>query len=131
MPNQLFYLNSLDGSISSIIFYGIISVLFFFFFFFLCTRHFQWRGGGGGGHIVSPLCLLICVLDSYIIYRYIIVKYGQVRFRVKSANYYESYGPFSTSFFAKCLRVGEDGPGRGHLCHTDTFLVNTKNRLTH
>ena len=30
---------------------------------------------------------------------------------------------FSTSFFAKCLRVGEDGPGRGHLCHTDTFLV--------
>ena len=32
---------------------------------------------------------------------------------------------FSTSFFAKCLRVGEDGPGRGHLCHTDTFLVIT------
>ena len=30
---------------------------------------------------------------------------------------------FSISFFAKCLRVGEDGPGRGHLCHTDTFLV--------
>ena len=30
---------------------------------------------------------------------------------------------FSTSFFAKYLRVGEDGPGRGHLCHTDTFLV--------
>ena len=29
---------------------------------------------------------------------------------------------FSTSFFAKYLRVGEDGPGRGHLCHTDTFL---------
>ena len=29
---------------------------------------------------------------------------------------------FSTSFFAKCLRVGEDGPGRGHLCHIDTFL---------
>ena len=29
----------------------------------------------------------------------------------------------STSFFAKYLRVGEDGPGRGHLCHTDTFLV--------
>ena len=51
-----------------------------------------------------------------------IIKYGQVRFRVKSANYYESYGPFSTSFFAKYLRVGEDGPGRGHLCHTDTFL---------
>ena len=30
---------------------------------------------------------------------------------------------FSTSFFAKCLRVGEDGPGLGHLCHTGTFLV--------
>ena len=30
---------------------------------------------------------------------------------------------FSTSFFAKYLRVGENGPGRGHLCHTDTFLV--------
>ena len=29
----------------------------------------------------------------------------------------------STSFFAECLHVGEDGPGRGHLCHTDTFLV--------
>ena len=32
---------------------------------------------------------------------------------------------FSTSFFAKYLRVGEDGPGWGHLCHTDTFLVET------
>ena len=30
---------------------------------------------------------------------------------------------FSTSFFAKYLRGGEDGPGWGHLCHTDTFLV--------
>ena len=30
---------------------------------------------------------------------------------------------FSTSFFAKYLRVGEDGPGRGHLCHIYTFLV--------
>ena len=30
---------------------------------------------------------------------------------------------FSTSFFAKYLRVAEDGPGWGHLCHTDTFLV--------
>ena len=30
---------------------------------------------------------------------------------------------FSTSFFVTCLHVGEDGPGRGHLCHTDTFLV--------
>ena len=33
---------------------------------------------------------------------------------------------FSTSFFAKYLRGGEDGPGRGHLCHTDTFLVFKK-----
>ena len=30
---------------------------------------------------------------------------------------------FSTSFFATCLRVGEHGPGLGHPCHTDTFLV--------
>ena len=34
---------------------------------------------------------------------------------------------FSTSFFAKYLRRGEDGPGQGHLCHTDTFLVFIKN----
>ena len=45
-----------------------------------------------------------------------------VGFRVKS-NYYESYGPFFNFIFAKYLHVGEDGPGRGHLCHTDTFLV--------
>ena len=32
---------------------------------------------------------------------------------------------FSTSFFTKCLRVGEDGPGPGHLCHIDTFLVSS------
>ena len=32
---------------------------------------------------------------------------------------------FSTSFFAKHLCVVEDGPGQGHLCHTDTFLVST------
>ena len=35
---------------------------------------------------------------------------------------------FSTSFFAKCLLVGEDGPEAGleggHLCHTDTFQVS-------
>ena len=29
------------------------------------------------------------------------------------------------SFFAKCLCVGEDGPGQGRLCHTDTFLVSS------
>ena len=65
-------------------------------------------------------------MDSYFIHRYIIKKYGQVRFRVKSANYYESYGPFFNFIFCKmpaCVFVGEDGPGRGHLCHTDTFLV--------
>ena len=33
---------------------------------------------------------------------------------------------FSSSFFAKCLRVGEDDPGWGHLCHTDTFLFSNK-----
>ena len=27
------------------------------------------------------------------------------------------------AFFAKCLRVDEDGPGWGHPCHLDTFLV--------
>ena len=68
---------------------------------------------------------LVCVLDSYFIPRYIIIKYGQVRFRIEYASYYESNCLFSTSFFAKYLRVGEDGPGRGHLCHTDTFLVLT------
>ena len=30
---------------------------------------------------------------------------------------------FSTSCYAKYLHVVEDGPGWGHLCHTDTFLV--------
>ena len=30
---------------------------------------------------------------------------------------------FLTLFFTKCLRVDEDGPGRGHPCHIDTFLV--------
>ena len=50
----------------------------------------------------------ISVLDSYFIHRYmyIIIKYniGQVQFRVKSVNYYLSYGPFATSFFTKCLQ---------------------------
>ena len=36
----------------------------------------------------------------------------------------------SISVFAKYLRVVEDGPGWGHLCHTDTFLVSVqKHRL--
>ena len=34
---------------------------------------------------------------------------------------------FSTSFFAKYLCVVEDGPGWGHLYHTDMFLVSYKN----
>ena len=72
---------------------------------------------------------LVFVLDSYFIHRYIIIKYGQVHFRVKSANYYESSVPFfNFIFFAKCLCVGEDGPGQGHLCHTDTFLVFSKKK---
>ena len=36
---------------------------------------------------------------------------------------------FSTSFFAKYVRVVEDGPGQGHLCHTDTFLVSRETIL--
>ena len=32
----------------------------------------------------------------------------------------------STSFFAKYLCVDEDGPGQGHPCHLDTFLVMLK-----
>ena len=39
----------------------------------------------------------ISVLDSYFIHRYIIINIGQVQFRVKSTNYYVSYGPFLTS----------------------------------
>ena len=31
--------------------------------------------------------------------------------------------PSAEFLFAKCLLVGEHGPGQGHLCHTDTFLV--------
>ena len=36
---------------------------------------------------------------------------------------------FSTSFFAKCLHVDEDGPGWGHPCHIDTFLVLKYNKI--
>ena len=56
---------------------------------------------------------LICVLDSYYIHRFIIIKYGQVRFRVKSANYYKSYGPFFNFIFLQnaCVwvRMALDG----------------------
>ena len=37
----------------------------------------------------------ISVLDSNYVHRYIIIKCSQVRFRVKSTNYFGSYGPFS------------------------------------
>ena len=37
----------------------------------------------------------ISVLNSNFIHRYIIINVGQVRFRVKSTNYFVSYGPFS------------------------------------
>ena len=46
------------------------------------------------------------VLDSYFIPRYIIIKYGQVRFRVESANYYESYGPFFNFIFCEIPACG-------------------------
>ena len=65
----------------------------------------------------------ISVLDPYFIHRYIITKYRQVPFRVKSANYYGSYGPFSTSLLAKCFFRVRMAPGWGHLCHIDAFLV--------
>ena len=37
----------------------------------------------------------ISVLDSNFIHRYIIIKCRSLRFRVKSTNYFWSYGPFS------------------------------------
>ena len=65
----------------------------------------------------------IGVLDSYFIHWYIVIKYCQVCFRENLPIIMKVMALFSTSFFAKCLRVGEDGPGLGHLCHTDMFLV--------
>ena len=41
------------------------------------------------------------VLESYVIHRYKSLNIGQVQFRVKSANYYESYGPFFNFIFCK------------------------------
>ena len=52
-------------------------------------------------------------MDSYFIPRYIIIKYGQVRFRVKSANYYESYGPFFNFIFCKIPVCGWGWPWPG------------------
>ena len=31
--------------------------------------------------------------------------------------------PWAGLVVKKCLQVDEDGPGRGHPCHIDTFLV--------
>ena len=36
----------------------------------------------------------IGLLDSYFIHRYVIIIYSQVRLRVKSTDYYQSYGPW-------------------------------------
>ena len=33
------------------------------------------------------------------------------------------HGAWLAVLFAKCLCLDEDGPGRGHLCHSDKFLV--------
>ena len=52
-------------------------------------------------------------MDSYFIPRYTITKYGQVRFRVKSANYYESYGPFFNFIFCKIPACGWGWPWAG------------------
>ena len=42
---------------------------------------------------------------------------------IAMAGYYACSAFISTSFFAKCLHVGEDGPRLGNLCHIDNFLV--------
>ena len=76
---------------------------------------------------------LICVLDSYFISRYIIIKYGQVRFRVKSANYYESYGPFFNFIFYKIPACGWGWPWAGasvSYWHISSF-VHTLGCLQH
>ena len=65
------------------------------------------------------------VLDLSFIHMYIIIKYRSSGFRVKSPIIMRVMALFSTSFFAKYLHVGEDGSGRGHLCHIDKFLVQS------
>ena len=55
----------------------------------------------------------ICVLDSYFIHRYIIIKYKPSSLSDKIGQLSWVYGPFSTSFFAKCLFQGEDGSWTG------------------
>ena len=41
------------------------------------------------------------------------MKYGQVRFRVKSADYYESYGTFFNFIFCKIPACGLGWPWAG------------------
>ena len=67
----------------------------------------------------------IGVLDSYFIHRYIIIKCRSslISGKICQLLYRRVMVLFSTSFFAKCLHVSEDGPGWGHLFHTDIFLV--------
>ena len=63
-------------------------------------------------------------MDSYFIPRYIIIKYGQVRFRVKSANNYESYGPFFS--FCKIPACGWGWPWAGasvSYWHISSFIL--------
>ena len=54
----------------------------------------------------SSFCLIsfenISVLDSYLIYRYIIMKLEVVRFRVKSTNYYGLWPFFSFEIWFLC-----------------------------
>ena len=52
-------------------------------------------------------------MDSYFIHQFIIIKYSQVRFRVKSANYYKSYGPFFNLIFCKMPACGWGWPWAG------------------
>ena len=87
------------------------SFRYFFFFFFFKKR-------------------LIFVLDSYLIHRYIIIKYGQVGFRTEICQLLWELWPFFQHVFAKRLRLSEDGPGRWHLCHTDRFLVPSVSSLS-
>ena len=61
----------------------------------------------------------IGVLDSYFIHRYIIIKYKSSAIRVKSANYYESYGPFFSFFnfiFCKMPECWWGWPLDGGIC---------------
>ena len=64
------------------------------------------------------------VLDSYLIYRYIIINIGQVHFRAESSNY-ESYDMalFQLHFLQNVSFWMRMAPGQGHLCSIDTFLV--------